>query len=156
MPEENLTQNNPTPEATPEPTSKLTESTPTSPETPTAQFPPIEPLTAPAEPQIEPINPIVSTPEPAPEARNQTPPATNNPILAFLNQAKLALQNKKRKKLDRIMALFSKQSQITNNEVEKLLHISDATATRYLSILEKEGRIKQNGKTGRHTSYSKQ
>ena len=61
----------------------------------------------------------------------------------------------KRKKLDRIMNLFLKQSKITNDEVEKFLHVSDATATRYLSILEKEGKIKQNGKTGHMVSYSR-
>jgi len=44
---------------------------------------------------------------------------------------------------------------ITNDEVEKFLHVSDATATRYLSQLEKERKIKQNGKTGRGVSYSK-
>ncbi|KKR60953.1 MAG: hypothetical protein UU01_C0031G0013 [Parcubacteria group bacterium GW2011_GWA2_40_37] len=61
----------------------------------------------------------------------------------------------KRKKLDRIMSLFLQKSKITNDEVEKFLHISDATATRYLSILEKEGKIKQNGKTGHMVSYSR-
>jgi hypothetical protein len=61
----------------------------------------------------------------------------------------------KRKKLDKIMALFLQQSKITNDEVEKFLHVSDATATRYLSILEKEGKIKQNGKTGHMVSYSR-
>ena len=53
------------------------------------------------------------------------------------------------------MNLFAKQTTITNNEVEKLLHVSDATATRYLSTLEKEGKIKQSGKTGKGVSYSK-
>ena len=45
--------------------------------------------------------------------------------------------------------------QVTNDEVEKLLHVSDATATRYLSALEKEGRIRQVGKTGHGVVYSK-
>ena len=62
---------------------------------------------------------------------------------------------RKRKKLDRIMTMFAKQVNITNDEVEKFLHVSDATATRYLSILEKEGKIKQSGKTGKGVSYSK-
>jgi predicted HTH transcriptional regulator len=53
------------------------------------------------------------------------------------------------------MSLFLKQSKITNDEVEKFLHVSDATATRYLSELEKEGKIKQNGKTGKGVSYSR-
>ena len=53
------------------------------------------------------------------------------------------------------MSLFLEKSKITNDEVEKFLHVSDATATRYLSILEKEGKIKQSGKTGRSVSYLK-
>ena len=48
-----------------------------------------------------------------------------------------------------------KKYKITNDEVEKFLHVSDATATRYLSTLEKEGKIKQNGKTGKGVSYSR-
>jgi hypothetical protein len=61
----------------------------------------------------------------------------------------------KRKKLEKIMTLFLKNSKITNDEVEKFLHVSDATATRYLSILEKENKIKQVGKTGHAVSYSR-
>ena len=44
---------------------------------------------------------------------------------------------------------------ITNNAVEKLLGVSDATATRYLEELEKEGLIKQQGETGKYTYYRK-
>ena len=73
----------------------------------------------------------------------------------LLITARNAIQFRKRKKLDRVMSLFLKQSKITNDEVEKFLHVSDATATRYLSILEKEGKIKQNGKTGHMVSYSR-
>jgi len=73
----------------------------------------------------------------------------------LLVKARNAIQFRKRKKLDNIMNLFLKQSKITNDEVEKLLHVSDATATRYLSELEKEGKIKQSGKTGKGVSYSR-
>ncbi len=73
----------------------------------------------------------------------------------LLEIARNVIQFRKRKKLDRVMSLFLKQSKITNDEVEKLLHVSDATATRYLSQLEKEGRIKQSGKTGKGVSYSR-
>ncbi len=52
------------------------------------------------------------------------------------------------------MSLFLKQPQVTNDEVEKLLHISDATATRYLELLEKEGKVKQVGRTGKGVSYA--
>ena len=53
------------------------------------------------------------------------------------------------------MAVLNTKNKITNDEVEKLLHVSDATATRYLSALEKEGKIKQVGKTGKAVVYSK-
>jgi predicted HTH transcriptional regulator len=73
----------------------------------------------------------------------------------LLITARNAIQFRKRKKLDRVMSLFLQHSKITNDEVEKFLHVSDATATRYLSELEKEGKIKQNGKTGHTVSYSR-
>jgi len=73
----------------------------------------------------------------------------------LLITARNAIQFRKRKKLDKVMSLFLKQSKITNDEVEKFLHVSDATATRYLSILEKENKIKQVGKTGKGVSYSR-
>src|SRR3989344_542111 len=50
----------------------------------------------------------------------------------------------------RILGILETQSPLTNNHIEQLLGISDATATRYLEELEKEGRIRQVGKTGRH------
>ncbi|MFA6076822.1 MAG: winged helix-turn-helix transcriptional regulator [Candidatus Paceibacterota bacterium] len=74
-------------------------------------------------------------------------------VRELLITARNAIQFRKRKKLDKVMSLFLKQSKITNDEVEKFLHVSDATATRYLSQLEKEGKIKQNGKTGHMVSY---
>ena len=64
-------------------------------------------------------------------------------------------QSKKREKINDILNLFSEKKEITNDEVEKLLHVSDATATRYLETLEKEGKIKQVGKTGKGVSYTK-
>ena len=46
-----------------------------------------------------------------------------------------------------------KEQRITNDEVEKLLGVSDATATRYLEELEQEGVILQVGKEGRGVYY---
>ncbi|MDO8553056.1 MAG: hypothetical protein Q7S01_06080 [bacterium] len=48
--------------------------------------------------------------------------------------------------------------ELERNAVErggKLLHVSDATATRYLTALEKDGKIKQVGKTGMGVVYTK-
>lgn len=72
--------------------------------------------------------------------------------LKLANQTR---QDKKRKKINAILDLFAKQTNLTNDEVEKLLHVSDATATRHLETLEKEGKIKQVGKTGKGVMYEK-
>jgi len=72
-----------------------------------------------------------------------------------LEKANQTRQDKKRKKIDAILDLFAKQTNLTNDEVEKFLHVSDATATRYLETLEKEGKIKQVGETGKYTHYEK-
>jgi len=47
------------------------------------------------------------------------------------------------------------EKRITNNDVEKAIGVSDATATRYLDELEEEGKIEQVGKSGRHVYYKK-
>ena len=54
----------------------------------------------------------------------------------------------------KILALFQQQDQITNNDVENLLGVSDATATNYLDELEQEGLLIQKGKTGRNVFYT--
>jgi len=57
----------------------------------------------------------------------------------------------------KILAFFcsSLNYEATNNDIEKLLGVSDATATRYLDELEKEGLIEQVGKTGTGVYYKK-
>lgn len=49
----------------------------------------------------------------------------------------------------------ARQSKITNRDVESKLNVSDATATRYLDELEKEGKIKQVFTDGRYVYYKK-
>ena len=73
----------------------------------------------------------------------------------LLAKARVTMQDRKRKKRDKIMQALTKKNKITNDEVEKLLHVSDATAERYLSALVKEGKIKQDRKTGAGVSYQK-
>ena len=52
-----------------------------------------------------------------------------------------------------LKTLRGAQGKITNNDVEKLLNVSDATATNYLQELENENKIEQIGKTGRSVFY---
>lgn len=113
----------------------------------------------------EPESPVVETPA---QVEMRTEPAfesTPEPVTvqtkdkSFIKElfAKGAakIQLKKRLRIEKIMGLFAKKPQITNDEVEKVLHVSDATATRYLDQLEKENKIKQNGKTGKRVVYTK-
>ena len=146
---------------------------PIEPQPQTAQVPPSEPLVS--EPVVEPVSETKQVePEsiPAPESVQTDSVPASSPTQAepvsvpkpssikdsardLLNKARFAIQTRKRKKLDHIMTLFAKRTNITNDEVEKFLHVSDATATRYLEILEKENKIKQSGKTGTGVTYSK-
>jgi len=73
----------------------------------------------------------------------------------LLLRARAKIQFRKGKKLDKIMVALSKKNKISNDDVQKLLYVSDATATRYLNILEQEGKIKQTGRTGKSVFYSK-
>ena len=54
----------------------------------------------------------------------------------------------------KILALLEQQEQITNNDVENLLNVSDSTATNYLEELEQANLITQKGKTGRNVFYT--
>lgn len=62
-------------------------------------------------------------------------------------------QREKEEGKKKIVKLLQEKNKITNNDIEKLLGISDATATRYLDELEKEGKIKQIGKQGKSVYY---
>ena len=123
-------------------------------ETPTAQIPASEPLA----PEVEPLPPE-PTPEPPPQAASvpvaSTPPRPAQTGRDLLVKARATIQDRKHKKLERILEVLTTKGKITNDEVEKLLHVSDATATRYLSALEKEGKIQQVGKTGKAVEYTR-
>jgi len=54
---------------------------------------------------------------------------------------------------EKILTLLTTQESVSNNDIEKLLGVSDATATRYLNALEQDGKIEQIGKTGRGVGY---
>ena len=75
-------------------------------------------------------------------------------------QDKKILVNKKQaeeKKVNKqkILEGIDMQKSINNDSVQNLLGVSDTTATRYLDELEKEGKIKQIGDTGRGVFYER-
>ncbi|MBU1038967.1 DUF977 family protein [Patescibacteria group bacterium] len=63
--------------------------------------------------------------------------------------------NQKEQNLQKVWAMFADQEQVTNNNVEELLGVSDATAERYLNELEQQGKIKQIGQAGQGVYYKK-
>ncbi len=112
------------------------------------------------EPQVQP-EPAQSN-SPAPQATQSVAPPTSiidstssRQVGELLVKARAKIQERRRKKLEKIMTKVTETGKISNNEVQKLLRVSDATATRYLDMLEKEGRLRQEGKTGKSVVYVK-
>lgn len=60
-------------------------------------------------------------------------------------------QKEERKK--KILALLEKKKKISNDDVRKHLKVAKRTATKYCNELEKDGKIRQIGKTGRSVFY---
>jgi predicted HTH transcriptional regulator len=73
---------------------------------------------------------------------------TKNKDGLIFGQAKKKEENK-----IKILEFLKGMEKITNNDVEKMLGVSDATATRYLNELEKEQKIKQIGTVGHAVYY---
>lgn len=59
----------------------------------------------------------------------------------------------KQKYLNQILASFSFDDEITNDRVERMLGVSNTSAERYLDELEKAGKLRQVGRTGRSVTY---
>ena len=114
---------------------------------------PSTPISAPAETSVSALETAVSAPvpEPIPTLSPTSTPAAQsvqpNPR-SFLQKALDAIQFRKRAKLEKIIKFVVLKGSTTNDQIEKLLRVSDATATRYLSQLVKEGRLKRVGPDG--------
>lgn len=74
---------------------------------------------------------------------------TSGGIAVYADQRSNEKQNRK----ERIITALKEKGTIANNDVEKLLNVSDATATNYLQELEREGKIEQIGDQGRFVHY---
>lgn len=141
----------------PAPAPGLEESSPTV-ELPPAEVAPIPPVVeeatpvveeaAPAEPPIEPSIPILSQET---KYRDEPAPPVVPPVVVPSRRAssgvhmREVVREKKRVRLEKVVALAIQKRVITNNDVEELLKVSDATATNYLAELVKAGRLKRSG-----------
>jgi Fic family protein len=63
----------------------------------------------------------------------------------LLAKAQAKIQSNKQKKLDKIAQFAQKKQIIANEDIQKLLHISSATATRYMVKLVEQGRLARVG-----------
>ena len=109
-----------------------------------AESKPVEP---PKDPQIEEISVTPVQPAPAPQTSVAPQPQSLAQqdqagfIRALLAKANAKLHSNRQKKLDNLMLMAQKKRIITNDDVQKLLRVSDATATRYLVKLVEQGRL---------------
>jgi predicted HTH transcriptional regulator len=120
-------------------------------------------------PQIQPETPKEETPQEAqpeikePRIETQEIPSTTptpqpplQPEPSRLRQlwqkALEKIRERKSKRLEKILQLAKEKGEITNDDVEKLLHVSDRAASRYLNELVKQGRLKRIGSPS-HAKY---
>ena len=120
------------------------------------------------EPATEPAPSIPTPPSASAKATADVPPPPNplpesisgqalgtgggTDVRSLLAKAMAKIQFKKTAKLEKLMVLAKERGQITNDDAQKLLRVSDATATRYLVALVKAGRLKRVGNPS-HSSY---
>jgi hypothetical protein len=97
----------------------------------------------------EPTQPASSAPAPlTPPASQLQSPAQQDQtgfIRALLAKAQAKIQSNKQKKLDKIILFAQKKKIIVNEDIQKLLHVSSATATRYLVRLVQQGCLARVG-----------
>lgn len=102
----------------------------------------------------EPVQPVPTEPAPsAPAPQTLQAPQSQSPaqqdqtgfIRALLAKASAKIQVNKKKKLDKIVLFAQNKRVIANEDVQKLLRVSDATATRYLVKLVEQGRLVRVG-----------
>ena len=156
-------QTSPSVEPTSLPTEPVLEVAPVAESTAPAPVPETETLPSSPMPETEPAQAVGNEPCPPPSPVAETlpthpPTAVATPtsrVREFLQMARESITGRKKKKLETIMTYLEKHTEITNDAVEKLLRVSDATATRYLGELTKQGKIVRTDATGRGVTYRK-
>lgn len=122
-----------------EPESDAAEVAPTVSQVPTDDQPIFESVQG--APVSAPAAPVPSAPQPQPPAQQDEVGF----IHSLLVKAQAKIQSNKQKKLSEIIQLAQKKQTIKNDDVQKLLRVSDATATRYLVKLVEQGYLTRIG-----------
>jgi len=152
----------------PDPASPTPEAAPVAPQVPVAEPALAVPEVSPSAPEsiVEPPEVEAPAPEPQPNPQGPSPalqqqaPAPQPPQSApstrwsAADRARAVAKRVGRKeaRLAKIVALAKEKGGITNDDIEKLLHVSDATASRYGTLLVQRGMLKREGK-GRSVTY---
>ena len=110
------------------------------------QEPPTETQEQSSAPSIEPEQVQPAPQQSVPQAAQQRPIGE---IMASLRQQKA---NKREVRLQKIIGVAREKGRITNNNIQKLLRVSDATATRYAHELINRGLLQKLG-SRKATSY---
>jgi hypothetical protein len=79
-------------------------------------------------------------------------PPEKSPLEMLRTKAGVTKRQHKRARLDKMTEALVERKRLTNEDVCKLLHISSATATRYMDELERAGKARQVGRRG-HSAY---
>jgi predicted HTH transcriptional regulator len=101
------------------------------------------------ETQAIPQETLPTSPQPQPEIPTQPEPSR---LRQLWQKALEKIKERKSKKLEKILQLAKEKGEITNDDVEKLLHVSDRAASRYLNELVRQGRLKRIGPPS-HAKY---
>ena len=91
----------------------------------------------------------VSAPAPqtsvAPQSQSLAQQDQHSFIHALLLKAQAKIQFNKQKKLEKIIQFAQKKNIVANEDIQMLLHVSSATATRYLVKLVQQDRLARVG-----------
>lgn len=68
-------------------------------------------------------------------------------------KGRLKLKTRRQHHFDNILTALQTRQQLSNKEIRELIKKPRVTVWRYMSILKKQGRIQQVGKTGKYTYY---
>ncbi|HEY4500596.1 MAG TPA: hypothetical protein VJH25_02260, partial [Candidatus Paceibacterota bacterium] len=90
-----------------------------------------------------------SAPAPLESAMAQTQPLAQQNKVGLIHdllvKAQAKIQSNRQKKLDKLAQFAQEKRIVTNDDVQKLLRVSDATATRYLVKLVEQGHLTRVG-----------
>ena len=113
--------------------------------TPVNDNPPISEPVQPTPVQSAPVTAPTPPTPPAPQPQSSAQQDQSGFISSLLIKAQAKIQSNKQKKLDKIMLFAQKKKIFANEDIQKLLHISSATATRYMVKLVEQGRLVRVG-----------